>query len=236
MLATIGHFLFRYRNTLFPVACLPLLLPGPEPFDDTLVATLLGVLVAALGQLVRAVTIGLRYVIRGGRGRRVYAEDLVTEGVYAHVRNPMYVGNLLIVVGVAIAANSWPTIWLGIPLAVFMYVCIVAAEEQYLLGRFGDAFMAYCRDVPRWLPRPGTLSRESETMQFRWRRLLVKEYGTPFGWITVIIAVTLFNFWHDGEWPARQVEIAVIGWAFLIAVVFWFTAWRLKKSRTIQAD
>lgn len=236
MLPTIGHFLFRYRNALFPVACLPLLLQGPEPFEDTMVATLLGAAVAALGQLVRAVTIGFRYVIRGGRGRRVYAEDLVTDGVYGLVRNPMYVGNLLIVVGVAIAANSWATIFLGVPLAVFMYVCIVAAEEQYLLGRFGEAFKAYCRDVPRWLPRPGALFRPSEPMQFRWRRLVVKEYGTPFGWITVIIAVTLFNFWHDGEWPARHVEIAAITWAFGLSVLLWLTAWRLKKSRTIQAD
>src|SRR5689334_2566543 len=148
----------------------------------------------------------------------------------------MYVGNLLIVVGVAIAANSWATIFLGVPLAVFMYVCIVAAEEQYLLGRFGDAFKAYCRDVPRWLPRPGTLFRESEAMQFRWRRVLVKEYGTPFGWISAIILVTLFNFWNDGELPHRRVEITAIEWAFALTVVFWFTAWRLKKSRTIQAD
>ena len=221
---------------MFPVACLPLFLQGPEPFGDTLVATLLGAIVAALGQLIRAVTIGFRYVIRGGRGRRVYAEDLVTDGVYALVRNPMYVGNLLIVVGVAIAANSWATVLVGIPLAVFMYICIVAAEEEYLLGRFGEAFKAYCRDVPRWLPRPGALFHSSEPMQFRWRRLLVKEYGTPFGWITVIIGVTLFNFWYDGEWQARQVEIAVIAWAFALAVLFWLTAWRLKKSRTIQAD
>lgn len=221
---------------MFPVACLPLFLPGPEPFADTWFATLLGAVVALSGQLIRGVTIGFRYVIRGGRGRQVYAEDLVTDGIYAHVRNPMYVGNLLIVAGVAIAANSWPTLLLGVPLALFMYVCIIAAEEEYLLGRFGEAFKAYCRDVPRWLPRPGALLRQGEAMQFRWRRVLVKEYGTPFGWISVIIAVTLFNFWHDGEWDARHVEIAAITWAFAITVALWFTAWRLKRSRTIQAD
>jgi protein-S-isoprenylcysteine O-methyltransferase Ste14 len=236
MLPTIGHFLFRYRNALFPVACLPLLLQGPEPFDDTMVATLLGILVAGLGQVVRAVTIGFRYVIRGGRGKKVYAEDLVTDGVYALVRNPMYVGNLLIVIGVAIAANSWATVLVGVPLAVFMYICIVAAEEQYLRGRFGEAFQAYCRDVPRWLPKAGALFRPSEPMQFRWRRLLVKEYGTPFGWINVILAITLYNFWHDGEWNRRQIEIAAISWAFALTVVFWLTAWRLKKSRIIEAD
>lgn len=236
VLSAIGHVLFRYRNSLFPLACLPLFLPGPEPFEDTLLATLIGAIVALLGQLIRIVTIGFRYVIRGGRSRRVYAEDLVTEGLYAHVRNPMYLGNLLIVVGVAIAANSWPTILLGVPLAVLMYICIVAAEEEYLLGRFGETFRAYCRDVPRWLPRTGTLLRQSEAAPFRWRRVLVKEYGTPLGWISVIIAVTLFNFWHDGEWDARHLEIVAIAWAFAITVTLWFTAWRLKRSRIIEAD
>jgi len=221
---------------MFPLACLPLLLPGPEPFDDTVVATLLGAIVAAFGQLVRAMTIGLKYVIRGGRGRRVYAEDLVTDGIYAHVRNPMYVGNLLIVAGVAIASNSWATILIGIPLSLFMYVAIIAAEEQYLLSRFGDAFRAYCSDVPRWLPRAGTLRRTSPAMKFRWRRLVIKEYGTPFGWISIIAGVTLFNFWHDGEWHARQVEISIIFWILAIAIALWFTAWRLKRSRTLQAD
>jgi protein-S-isoprenylcysteine O-methyltransferase Ste14 len=221
---------------MFPLACLPLLLPGPEPFEDTVVASLLGAIIAALGQVVRALTIGLRYVIRGGKGRRVYAEDLVTDGAYVHIRNPMYVGNLLIVAGVAIASNSWSTVLVGVPLALFMYVCIVAAEEQYLQSRFGAAFLAYCHDVPRWLPRLRGLFHTLSSMRFRWRRLVVKEYGTPFGWISVIAAVTLFNFWNDGEWQARRHEIAIVTWTIIITTALWFTAWRLKKTRTLLAD
>ena len=221
---------------MFPLACLPLLLPGPEPFEDTIVASLLGAIIAALGQLVRALTIGLRYVVRGGKGRRVYADDLVTDGVYAHIRNPMYLGNLLIVAGVAIASNSWPTILAGVPLALFMYICIIAAEERYLRLRFGPAFLTYCHDVPRWLPRLGGLFCTVFSTRFRWRRLVVKEYGTPFGWINVIAAVTLFNIWHDGEWPARQTEIAVVTYTVVVTAMLWLIAWRLKKSRTIQAD
>lgn len=236
MIATIGRFLFQYRNAMFPLACLPLLLPGPEPFPDPVVASICGALIAALGQMIRVLTIGLRYVIRGGRGRRVYAEDLVTDGMYAHSRNPMYIGNLLIVAGVAVASNSWLTILAGIPLALFMYTCIIAAEEQYLSSRFGPAFVDYCRDVPRWRPRVRGLGRTLSATQFRWRRVLVKEYGTPFGWIMVIAAITLFNFWSDGQWSTRHHEISVVIRAVIVTTILWFIAWRLKKSRTVQAD
>ena len=236
MLAHTGHFLFRYRNAMFPLACLPLLIPGAQPLEDSFLAALLGAAIALMGQAVRALTIGLRYVIRGGRGRRVYAEDLVTDGIYSHLRNPMYLGNLLIVVGVATAANSWPTLLLGVPLALFMYSCIIAAEEQYLLGRFGAAFEAYCADVPRWIPRLSGLADTLRSSRFHWRRLLVKEYGTPFGWINIVAAVTLLNFWVDGEWRARGAEISTLTWAVAITAVFWFVAWRLKKSRTILPD
>jgi protein-S-isoprenylcysteine O-methyltransferase Ste14 len=236
MLVAVGHFLFRHRNAMFPLACLPLLLPGPKLFDDTLVASIFGALIAASGQAIRALTIGLRYVVRGGKGGRVYAEDLVTEGLYSHVRNPMYLGNLLIVAGVAVAANSLTTVIVGAALSLFMYSAIVAAEEQYLQERFGAAFSAYCRDVPRWLPRVSGLANTLSSMQFHWRRLLVKEYGTPFGWISVLAGVTLFRFWADGQWHARTHDIAMIGWTVAITTVLWFCAWRLKRSRTIVAD
>ncbi|MGH8311460.1 MAG: methyltransferase family protein, partial [Steroidobacteraceae bacterium] len=102
----IGNFLFRYRNAVFPLAFALVFLPGPRLFPDPRAALGLGASVALAGQAIRAITIGLKYIIRGGRERRVYAEDLVTDGLYAHTRNPMYVGNLLILAGIAVASNS----------------------------------------------------------------------------------------------------------------------------------
>jgi protein-S-isoprenylcysteine O-methyltransferase Ste14 len=236
MLSTAGNFLFRYRNSLFPLACVLLFLPGPDVFPDPLQATALGAVIAALGQLVRAGTIGLRYVVRGGRGRRVYAEDLVTEGIYAHTRNPMYVGNLLIVAGLAIVSNSWSTILVALPLGIFMYASIVAAEEDYLQQRFGAAFKDYCRDVPRWLPRLSGLGTTLSSMQFRWRRLVVKEYGTPFGWISVLVLMTLYNLWKSGTWESRQDDVRTLELVLLVAATGWIVAFSMKKTRTIVAD
>ncbi len=236
MLTAAGNFLFRYRNALFPVACVLLFLPGPDPFPDPLQAAALGAVIAALGQIVRAATIGLRYIVRGGRNRRVYAEDLVTEGIYAHTRNPMYVGNLLIMAGLAVASNSWATIAVAIPLGLFMYASIVAAEEGYLRQRFGAAFRAYCRDVPRWLPRLSGLGTTLASMQFHWRRVLVKEYGTPFGWISVLVLMALYNLWMADSWDTRHADVQRLEMVLLVAALAWLVAWSLKKTRTIVAD
>ena len=170
----------------------------------------MGAAFAILGQLVRAGTIGLRYIVRGGRGGRVYADDLVTEGIYSHCRNPMYVGNILIVIGVALASNSLTTLLVALPLVVLAYAAIIAAEEQFLRDKFGAGFEDYCRDVPRWLPRFKGLGTTLSQSQFHWRRLLVKEYGTPFGWIGVLILATLYNLSRDGWTPEELAHRNVI--------------------------
>lgn len=236
MMVAIGDFLFRYRNALFPLACLLLLLPGPALFDDSMWAAVIGAVVAAVGQLVRALTIGLRYIVRGGRGGRVYADDLVTEGVYSLCRNPMYVGNVLLVAGLAIASNSLATLLSAMPLVMFAYAAIVAAEERYLHGRFGAAFDAYCRDVPRWLPHLPAARKAFAAATFHWRRVIVKEYGTPFGWVNVLCLAVLYNLWKEGALgmhdSVTQGLFAVMG----LVTALWLTARALKKTRRLVAD
>ncbi|HZF16850.1 MAG TPA: isoprenylcysteine carboxylmethyltransferase family protein [Steroidobacteraceae bacterium] len=235
-MVAIGNFLFHFRNALFPVAFLLVLLPGPVLFSDPLYAALVGFVVALAGQFVRASTIGLRYIIRGGKNRRVYAEDLVTEGIYSHSRNPMYVGNLLILGGVAIASNSWICVGIAVPLFLFIYCAIVAAEEAYLRGKFGQAFDAYVRDVPRWLLRFRGLGTTLAESEFHWRRVLVKEYGTPTGWVIGICASVLWDFWWDDVLDDRQGAVQGLIAAMIVVAVFWCVARFMKKSRTIVAD
>ena len=232
MLPTIGDFLFRYRNLLFPL-CLPLaLLPAPAALERPLLAAFLGFVIAAMGEAVRVSTIGLQYIVRGGRDRRVYAKDLITGGIYAHVRNPMYVGNVLILVGLAVASNSWICIAVLIPVYVFAWVAIVAAEERYLRGRFGSDFDAYCRDVPRWLPRLSGLRSTLSDHRFNWRRVVIKEYGTPLGWTWawgVMVLWSLDRSDHGvGAYRAASLVIVLV---MSIMLAFWIAARITKKSR-----
>jgi protein-S-isoprenylcysteine O-methyltransferase Ste14 len=85
----------------------------------------------------------------------VGASKLVTSGAFAHVRNPLYVGNVCIYIGVGIMSQAL-TPWL--PLAalvyfVFQYTLIIREEEDFLRRTFGAEYEEFCRNVPRLLIR-----------------------------------------------------------------------------------
>jgi protein-S-isoprenylcysteine O-methyltransferase Ste14 len=81
---------------------------------------------------------------------------LITSGPYALVRNPLYVGNMLLYAGVGIMSMAlFP--WLLIVAVAWFYLqysLIVRREEEYLAARFGTEYETYCRNVPRFFPRP----------------------------------------------------------------------------------
>ena len=131
----LGNFLFRYRNGLFPVAYLLLFWKSPPIFSNYLVGAALGLALALTGQIIRAATIGLAYIVRGGRNRQVYAEGLVQDGIFAHCRNPLYWGNFLMLCGLGLASNSFLFLVIGIPLFALIYFAIISAEENYLRPR-----------------------------------------------------------------------------------------------------
>lgn len=83
------------------------------------------------------------------------ALHLVTDGLYAFVRNPMYVGFGFMLAGLGIAfASDW-TLVLMIPAAIVLHRGVVLREERYLEAKFGDAYRQYMMRVPRygWPPR-----------------------------------------------------------------------------------
>jgi protein-S-isoprenylcysteine O-methyltransferase Ste14 len=78
--------------------------------------------------------------------------ELTRTGPYAHTRNPLYLGSMLIAAGFAVALLSWPVaIVLAVGFAV-IYIPVIASEERFLRSAFPE-FDSYCRSVPRLLPR-----------------------------------------------------------------------------------
>jgi hypothetical protein len=194
-----------------------------------------GLVVALAGQSIRAVTVGLEYIIRGGRARRVYAERLVQGGIFAHCRNPLYVGNYLILLGVGLTSNSLLFSCIAIPFFTFAYWAIIAAEENFLHNKFGGEYEDYCRRVARFWPRFSGLGRTLSSMQFNWRRLITAEYGSAYIWMAAVILVQLKNLWLRGKYHDSRQLVIWLWSSFAVVTLAYLIARFLKKSRILQA-
>ena len=232
----IGNFFFHYRNGLFPLLYLLIFINGPAAFPDARLALLTGVLVALFGQILRGVTVGLDYIVRGGRNRQVYADRLVQGGIFAHCRNPLYVGNYLILVGVGIASNSLLFLAIGLPFFLFAYWGIIAAEEAFLRGKFGAEFTDYCGRVNRLLPNFSGLSKTLEGMHFNWRRLISAEYGSAYIWMAAIILASLKNLWFAGRYEFHATNVRALWLLLVLVTVAYLVARLLKKSGKLKTD
>lgn len=144
----IGRFLFRLRS-LTPIPFVLLLIYFSRP---TSLSILMGIPFLCFGEWLRLWTAG--YAGGTTRARDLgTARNFVTTGPYAHVRNPLYLGNLLLSFGVCLIANvCWMTILLIIGYFA-QYLPIIASEEAYLRKFCGSAYETYYVAVPRFVPR-----------------------------------------------------------------------------------
>lgn len=227
-LVTIGNFLFKWRNKLVPLAIIMLFLVAHPlvtgPFVKTLALT-----VAISGLALRAIVIGYAYIKRGGVNKKVYAADLVTDGMFGVCRNPLYVGNILIYTGLFLFHGHPLVIVLGVPLFLFFYVSLVAAEEAYLANKFGEGYQDYCRDVPRWALKLSRFESSVEGMNFNVWRVITKDYTTA---ATTLITLTLTEVYRYATLPqGAEVPTVYIGFLGLMVVGFGIAVLAIKKMK-----
>ena len=234
----IGNFFFRYRNVAFPVvfaltvlAVRPVVFFGHPATDRLLIQ--LGVLIAITGQLLRLLTIGYDYIDRGGKNKQVYASRLVHGGIYGITRNPMYLGNLLIATGLAMVTGAPLAYLLVIPLFLFIYLTIIAAEEAYLHERFGRDYDAYCAQVNRFLPTLRRIPQSFTGLHYDWRRATRKDLGTLTG---VLLGLILLPVWRTYFLLGLNAAKTQARGALLAAAGVLFGYWllhALKKRRRL---
>lgn len=237
MLDRVAHRLFRHRDALFPLvfAALLLLLP-PRPLGDALGDILLwvGIALVIAGESVRVVAIALDYVKRGGKARRFYADRLVTGGLFAHCRNPMYLGNVLLLLGFLFVAGNPAAIAVGGLLVVLSFSLIIRGEERYLAERFGETYRLYCARVPRWRPRLRGLWTTLRRHPFDWRMVVIKEYGTLFVAMFVPVFLLGWKLVLGQGWSGLADRLPVFAAAGGGIILAWALARVLKKSGRLQ--
>jgi len=232
-----GNFFFHTRNYLFPAFILTLFFIWPPvALTDATSCYIMsaGLLMVALGQTFRIVTIGLDYIVRGGRNRRIYAEDLVTGGLFSHCRNPLYVGNQLIAIGYLFVAGNWDSIIVGSVAFLIIYRLIVHSEETFLSAKFGQAYADFCADVPRWIPNLTGISDTVKGYVFDWPAVAVKDGGTIFMSVMVPVAIIAWKLHLTnqlGNYQTVLIAITVIMTCAFLTMRFFKKSGRLKSMR-----
>jgi protein-S-isoprenylcysteine O-methyltransferase Ste14 len=142
-----------------------------------------GAVIAAVGLVVRAVASG--HVDKN--------EELATTGPYALVRNPLYLGSIIVAIGFAVAARDAVIALVMVALFVLIYVPTILSEEEYLRNRFTE-FEAYAQAVPRLVPRSlrfGGMTEGFSRELYRKHR----EYNAFIGAAVVLAALVAKMLW-----------------------------------------
>src|ERR1051325_8647234 len=163
--------LFQYRSyTPVPFLIIMVIFARPTVFSLTI-----GFCIVGAGEFLRLWGVS----IAGSETRTtdtVGGTFLITTGPFSHVRNPLYLGNILLYFGAGIMSNAlmpWLP-WIALVYFVCQYSMIGDLEEEYLVKTFGEDFARYCEAVPRFVP----MLREygggtHEQPEIDWRRGVV---------------------------------------------------------------
>lgn len=142
----------------------------------------------ALGTLLTLMGLAIRSWAAGTLHK---AQQLTTTGPYALMRNPLYFGSLLMLLGFGAIVRDWPTlVILTVPLVV-IYLLTVRHEERRMAALFPDAWPAYRDRTPRFIPYRPIMPRLEGWSLKQWLRN--HEYRA---WIGSAIMVASLVIWH----------------------------------------
>jgi protein-S-isoprenylcysteine O-methyltransferase Ste14 len=177
-----GSFFMRWRVRLgYPLAVVVLWFSRPVPGN-----ILLGGLVGILGLWLRAYAAG--YLQK--------QEVLTVTGPYAYTRNPLYLGSAILVLGAAIAMQSWISTSLLLLYFAIFYSAVMRREETELRMRHGAVFVEYARAVPLFFPRlrPAALAGGSVSGFSLAQYKKNHEWQATLGFL--LLLGSLFLIWH----------------------------------------
>jgi protein-S-isoprenylcysteine O-methyltransferase Ste14 len=186
------QLLFKNRSYI-PIPFLIVMVIFAEP---TVVSMMYGFVLVVLGEYFRLWGVA----IAGSETRTtgpVGGTFLVTTGPFAYVRNPLYLGNMLIYIGIGTMSFAlFP--WLMIVAFIYFYMqysLIVSLEEEHLAQKFGEEYERYTKSVPRFFPSLIPYKRGSnEQPELDWKRGFISEKRTLQA--IVLLMILLAVIWQ----------------------------------------
>jgi protein-S-isoprenylcysteine O-methyltransferase Ste14 len=232
-----GNFLFKYRGH---IPLIVFLLSVPVAFftpyhtyssfkglDEIIL--FVSLFFISLGHFIRARTVGRRSIQTSGRNRSHQVAKVLTKtGWYSLLRHPLYFGNYLIWLGLAIfLSNFWFVIILSLVFWIY-YERIMFAEEVFLEEKFGGEFTVWASKTPSFFP--SIKNYKPNDFPFSWRVVIKNEYpgiissATSFLFILILKRIVLLG--HFSFCSSDAVFVVII-------VVFGVSCKLLKKFTAV---
>ncbi|SMH48874.1 methyltransferase family protein [Mesorhizobium australicum] len=235
IIATQGNWLFRWRSYIL-LAFIPLgawAISTQEPIEANYgemadrAWELSCIALAFLGLAVRVLTIGHTPSGTSGRNtREQIAETLNTTGMYSITRNPLYLGNAITYVAIALFTQSLAfTLIMALFLVIYLER-IIATEEKFLAAKFGTEYRAWTDRVPVFFPKFSLWT--APNLPFSFRNVLRREYS---GFFAIIVAVVAINYAHEA-FGEGEIRIGISWAAFLFVGTAVYLALRSLKKHT----
>lgn len=214
-----GDFLFKNRS-LLPLIFIvfALAIKGyyivNSPSNSPTVAMFTGfmnsvsIYVGLFGLVIRLYTVGYTPKYTSGRNTKEgqVANELNTKGLYSTTRNPLYLGNFFMWMGVILYIN---VAWLVI-LFVFVfwiyYERIIYAEESFLRQKFGNSYLKWAEMTPVFWPK--RLCYVHPKQSFSWRKILIKEKSGFFIYFLILFVTQQFSKFI--EYNSFEVDFSLI--------------------------
>jgi len=184
--------LFQYRSyTPIPFLVIMVLLARP-----TVGSLCGGFLCVGIGEFLRLWGVA----IAGSETRTtgpVGGTFLITRGPFSYVRNPLYLGNILMYFGIGIMSNVPVLAVIAFLFFLFQYSLIVSLEEEYLEKTFGNEFARYRESVPRFIPSFRRYAGASHVQpDLDWKRGVISERRTLQAIALVSVLLVVIRYWR----------------------------------------
>lgn len=236
-LADTGETLFRWRSfvltAFIPVIVFAIWMGEPielrfgETANTIYELACIGLVFA--GVALRAYTVGFVPANTSGRNRKTQvADSLNTTGIYSVVRNPLYLANALGYVGAALY-SQWLSIAVVMVIVLVLYFeRIIAAEERFLLRKFGRDYSAWAQRTPAFFPHWSNWT--PPTLRFSWRTVLRREHSSWLGTLVLLYILETVSMLSEGDhladhpWPT---------WLILVAFALQVIILLVKRNTTL---
>lgn len=182
---------------------------------------------AALGSFIRFFSNGYAAPNTSGREKeQPAAATLNRMGFYSLTRNPLYLGNMMIMVGVVASSQNLYLVVIALLALLLYYERVIMAEEDFLSGKFGDTFDRWVAEVPPLFPK--LRGWQSPTNPFRWRAAFKREIYSITAIPTAILVIDLYEHYE------HKLDILVDPATLAVASVFLatFLVFRVVKKKT----